>query len=66
MPIAVDEVAKVFDQLQAYLGHRNITHTVRYSELAANRFDGFWRGVRARSIAGKRWAAQEPPFAFDN
>jgi integrase len=29
--------------LQAYLGHRNINHTVRYSELAANRFDGFWR-----------------------
>ena len=29
--------------LQAYLGHRNINHTVRYSELAANRFDGFWK-----------------------
>jgi integrase len=29
--------------LQAYLGHRNIQHTVRYTELAANRFDGFWR-----------------------
>jgi len=29
--------------LQHYLGHRNINHTVRYSELAANRFDGFWR-----------------------
>jgi integrase len=29
--------------LQAYLGHRNIQHTVRYSELASNRFDGFWK-----------------------
>jgi integrase len=29
--------------LQAYLGHRNINHTVRYSELASNRFDGFWK-----------------------
>src|SRR5262249_22310333 len=26
--------------LQHYLGHRNIQHTVRYSELATNRFDG--------------------------
>lgn len=31
--------------LQAYLGHRNIQHTVKYSELAANRFDGFWRAA---------------------
>jgi integrase len=29
--------------LQAYLGHRNIQHTVRYAELASNRFDHFWR-----------------------
>ena len=29
--------------LQAYLGHRNIQHTVRYSELAADRFRGFFR-----------------------
>jgi integrase len=29
--------------LQAYLGRRNLQHTVRYSELAANRFDGFWK-----------------------
>jgi integrase len=29
--------------LQAYLGHRNIQHTVRYSELAPTRFKGFWR-----------------------
>jgi integrase len=29
--------------LQAYLGHKNIQHTVRYSELAADRFKNFWR-----------------------
>jgi type 1 fimbriae regulatory protein FimB/type 1 fimbriae regulatory protein FimE len=29
--------------LQHYLGHRNITHTVRYTEMAPDRFKGFWR-----------------------
>jgi type 1 fimbriae regulatory protein FimB/type 1 fimbriae regulatory protein FimE len=29
--------------LQAYLGHRNIQHTVRYTELASDRFKDFWR-----------------------
>ena len=29
--------------LQHYLGHRNITHTVRYTELRSDRFDGFWK-----------------------
>ena len=29
--------------LQAYLGHRNIQRTVRYTELSANRFRGLWR-----------------------
>jgi integrase len=29
--------------LQAYLGHRNITHTVRYTELARDRFKDFWQ-----------------------
>ena len=29
--------------LQAYLGHRNIQHTVRYTELAPTRFKDFWR-----------------------
>jgi site-specific recombinase XerD len=27
---------------QHYLGHRNIQHTIRCSELAAGRFNGFW------------------------
>jgi site-specific recombinase XerD len=29
--------------LQAQLGHRNIQHTVRYTELAPGRFKDFWR-----------------------
>jgi site-specific recombinase XerD len=29
--------------LQGYLGHRNIQHTVRYSELSPTRFKDFWR-----------------------
>jgi site-specific recombinase XerD len=29
--------------LRAYLGHRNIQHTVRYTELAPTRFKAFWR-----------------------
>ena len=28
--------------LQAFLGHKNITHTVRYTELAPGRFRDFW------------------------
>ena len=30
--------------LQAYLGHRNIQHTVRYAALSPTRFKDFWRG----------------------
>ena len=29
--------------LQAYLGHKNIQHTVRYTELSSARFKDFWR-----------------------
>lgn len=29
--------------LQAYLGHKNIQHTVRYTELSPARFKDFWR-----------------------
>lgn len=28
--------------IQLYLGHRNVQHTVRYTELSADRFKGFW------------------------
>jgi integrase len=29
--------------LQAHLGHKNIQHTVRYTELSPTRFKDFWR-----------------------
>jgi integrase len=29
--------------IQDYLGHRNIQHTVRYTELSPTRFKDFWR-----------------------
>ncbi len=29
--------------IQLYLGHRSITHTVRYTELSPERFKDFWR-----------------------
>lgn len=29
--------------IQHYLGHKNIAHTVRYTELAPDRFRNFWR-----------------------
>ena len=28
--------------IQAYLGHKNIAHTVRYTELAPGRFKDLW------------------------
>lgn len=29
--------------LQHYLGHKNIAHTVRYTEMASDRFKSFWK-----------------------
>jgi len=29
--------------IQHYLGHKNIQHTVRYTELAPDRFKAFWK-----------------------
>ena len=29
--------------IQHYLGHKNITHTVRYTEMSPGRFKGFWK-----------------------
>ena len=29
--------------IQHYLGHKNIQHTVRYTELTPNRFQAFWK-----------------------
>jgi site-specific recombinase XerD len=33
--------------LQGYLGHRSIQSTVRYAELAPNRFKNIWRRAKA-------------------
>jgi type 1 fimbriae regulatory protein FimE len=33
--------------IQHYLGHRHIQHTIRYTELTADRFKTFWSRVRA-------------------
>ncbi len=30
--------------LQHYLGHKNITHTMRYTQLSSERFKDFWEG----------------------
>ena len=29
--------------IQQYMGHRNIQHTVKYTELTPARFNGFWK-----------------------
>ena len=29
--------------IQHYMGHKNIQHTVRYTELTPQRFNGFWK-----------------------
>jgi len=31
-----------FDVVEHYLGHKNIMHTVRYTELSPERFRDFW------------------------
>jgi hypothetical protein len=36
------DMSKVCSVLH-YLGHKNIAHTVRYTELASDRFKGFWK-----------------------
>ena len=54
--------------LQAYLGHKNIQHTVRYTELSPDRFKNFWRTAAdipeaallkaAAAIEGPQWSRQ--------
>jgi site-specific recombinase XerD len=43
MPVALRWPTSAYDTrvLQAYLGHRNIQHTVRYTELSPDRFKDF-------------------------
>jgi type 1 fimbriae regulatory protein FimB/type 1 fimbriae regulatory protein FimE len=40
---ALANAGKDTRSLQQYLGHANIQHTVRYSELAPDRFRGWWK-----------------------
>ena len=40
--------------LQARLGHHNIQHTVRYTELATDRFKDFLRSQGGRSRSRRR------------
>jgi hypothetical protein len=36
-------IAYVSRALQHYMGHKNIMHTVRYNEMAPDRFKNFWK-----------------------
>ena len=40
--------------LQHYLGHRNIQHTVRYTEMAPDRFKDFWERLSDRLLNARR------------
>ena len=46
--------------LQHYLGHRSIAHTVRYTELAADRFAGLWQDCWSRSLDPSRSGLDRP------
>src|SRR6516225_2097345 len=39
--------------LQAYLGHKNIQHTVRYTELSPTRFKDFWHNQKRGKHPGR-------------
>ena len=45
--------------LQAYLGPRNIQHTVRYTELSPGRFKDFWRRSNSSRSSSPRWRFNE-------
>ena len=36
-------LANAGHEIQAWMGHKNIQHTVRYTELVPDRFKDFWR-----------------------
>jgi type 1 fimbriae regulatory protein FimB/type 1 fimbriae regulatory protein FimE len=38
--------------IQLYLGHKNIQHTVRYTELSPRRFKDFWKINRHQRLNG--------------
>jgi type 1 fimbriae regulatory protein FimE len=37
------DLANAGHDTRAWLGHKNIQHTVRYTELSPDRFRNFWR-----------------------
>jgi type 1 fimbriae regulatory protein FimE len=43
MPFGIHPHMLRHSTLQHYLGHKNIQHTVRYSELSPDRFRDFWK-----------------------
>ena len=43
-PLTIAAVKRsLIEMPKDYLGHKNIQHTVRYTELAPDRFKNFWR-----------------------
>ena len=50
--------------LQAYLGHKNIQHTVRYTELSPDRFKDFWRELISRSALRLAAAIEAPQVSL--
>lgn len=42
-PIRGLELRALRELRRQYLGHKNIRHTVRYTELSPERFKGFWK-----------------------
>src|SRR6516164_10723444 len=52
--------------LQDYLGHRNIQHTVRYTELTPHRFKDFWRcGANLCTAANFSSQARTPAISLN-
>ena len=49
--------------LQAWLGHRNIQHTVRYTEMSPNRFRDFWRSYKLDQMTVMSAYRGEPVIA---
>ncbi len=47
--------------IQQYLGHRNITHTVRYTELAPGRFKDFWKDCQDRRELSRKHRSRMSP-----
>jgi Phage integrase family len=51
--------------IQQYLGHRNITHTVRYTELSPDRFKNFLAGLSTEAVCpGSTRSCRSRPAAI--